>query len=69
MHHFLSFQDQRVLKIVKRVIVEDKDLTILDIQTMNNCSKRTVYNDLYFIEETWVKCLAIKSKAIKLFRK
>lgn len=67
MHHFLSFQDQRVLKIVKRVIVEDKDLTILDIQTMNNCSKRTVYNDLYFIEETWGQMLGYQIKGDQIY--
>lgn len=60
MERFLSFQDKRILNIIKKIIVEDEALTIKTIMKMNDCSQRTVYNDLHFIEEAWGKTIGFQ---------
>lgn len=53
MKRFLTFQDTRILNIIQTIIVKDESLSIKEMMEMNECSQRTVYNDLHFIEEAW----------------
>ena len=53
MKALLSFQERRILNILYALSVDKKFMTMNEIQTMNECSDRTVQSDLERIQDFW----------------
>lgn len=53
MKELLSFQERRIVNILYALTVEHFYLTLKEIQTMNECSDRTVLSDIERIRDFW----------------
>ena len=58
---FLDFKDQRIIKILIALTINQERIKLDSIMTFNECSQRTVYFDLEEIQKRWGHFLQIKS--------
>ena len=59
MKSLLSYRDQRILKISELLILNPEPLNFEKIMEVNNCSLKTVYDDVAYLQETWGDLLKI----------
>lgn len=60
MKEILSFQEKRIINILSALSLSEMPLSILEIQAMNDCSDRTVINDIEKILDLWGQKLQVK---------
>lgn len=53
MKEILSFQEKRIINILSALSLSENSMSVLGIQDMNDCSDRTVINDLEKISDLW----------------
>ena len=67
MIQLLSYKTQRSLNIAEAVITNNFPITYLEIQKLNNCSKKTVRDDLHYLKSQWSHLvdLELNANAVK----
>ena len=66
MKELLSFKSIRLLQIAEKLIISDSYVSFDEFQKINECSNKTVYDDLKALKDEWDDILAIdiiKNKA------
>ena len=66
MKELLSFKSIRLLQIAEKLIISDSYVSFDEFQKINECSNKTVYDDLKALKDEWNDILAIdiiKNKA------
>ena len=60
MLHLLDFQSKRIMNIIHALANKNEQLMVSEIAQMNDCSDKTVYNDIKFIQNSWNSLLSIE---------
>ena len=53
MKDFLSFKSIRALQIAEKLINNHEYILLKDLQEMNACSNKTVYDDIQYLKDNW----------------
>lgn len=56
----MDFQSKRIVNIIHFLANKNAHLKVSDIAEMNDCSEKTVYNDIKFIQNSWNDLLNIE---------
>ncbi len=59
MLNLMDFQSKRIINIIHMLANKNAQLKVSEIATMNECSDKTVYNDIKFIQNSWNNLLSI----------
>ena len=60
MLNLMDFQSKRIINIIHSLANKNAQLKVSDIAKMNECSDKTVYNDIKFIQNSWNNLLNIE---------
>ena len=60
MINLLDFQSKRIINIIHFLANKNAQLTVNDIAEINECSDKTVYNDIKYIQNSWNGLLGIE---------
>ena len=53
MKDLLSYKSIRTLQIAEKLINTHDYISYSEFQELNNCSNKTVYDDIQYLKETW----------------